>query len=301
VTPSPSHRGDERIAAGMTALRAGDTDAALAAFESAEAEARATDDAVLLSTALRHQSLVLRQRSEWDRAIGLARAAADAARAAGLREELAQALNAEGIVHESRGALDEAAVPLREAASLTSDSRVLAIVLANLGSLAAQQGDLATARRYFLDAAARFRDAGYAFGEAAVLNNFGRAALDRGNARVALPMLDDALGAARRAGDSELTALVRRNRAEALVLLGQHHEGESEAAGALAVFSGAANHVRCAECLRVLADAACARRDVDGARARLREALAAADAGGAVLERERIAERLAAMDAAAAE
>jgi tetratricopeptide (TPR) repeat protein len=285
------------IAAGLAAMRAGDSDRALAAFAAAETQAAADDDPAALSSALRHQSLIWRQRSDWDRAGALAQRAAEVAEAAGLREPLAEAYNAAAIVHQARGAYDAAEPLLNAVLTLTYDQRVLGAALANLGSLAAMRGDLEGARRRFLEAAQRFRACGYSFGEATVLNNVGRAGLDKGNALVSAPLLRDALGAARRAGDAELTAIVQRNLAEALGLRGENVEADSLAREALATFTAGRNEPGRAECLRVLGELAERAGDTQAARTHFHEALLAARTGAAPVEVELITARLAALDA----
>jgi tetratricopeptide (TPR) repeat protein len=177
---------------------------------------------------------------------------------------------------------------------MTSDDRRLAgAVLANLGSIAAQRGDLAAARTHLLGSARNFRDCHYFLGEASVLNNLGRLCLDQGNARVGLPMLHDALGAAKRAGDTELIAIVQRNLAEALGLSGDHDGAEAIAVSALETFTAEGNAARRAECLRVLGELDEARGNRTRAVERWRAALAIADAPP--LERERVEARLAAV------
>lgn len=291
----PSASVAERIADGMARLRAGDGDGALAAFAAAARIATETDDAAGLSAALRHQSIVRRQRSEWDEAVALAHRAAETARAAGLRDALAEAYNAEAVVHQSRGAFGEAETLLAEAYVTTDDRRLIGAVLANLGSIAAQRGDHASARVHLLGSAKEFRACGYFLGEASVLNNVGRLGLDQGNARVALWMLKDALGAARRAGDAELVAIVQRNLAEAVGLVGDRDEAEAIAVTALETFTASGNAARRAECLRILGELDEARGNRTGAIARWHAALAIADAPP--LEHERIAARLAAIGA----
>ena len=280
----------ERIADGMAHLRAGDGDGALAAFDDAARLATGLDDVAGLSAALRHQSIVRRQRSEWDEAIVLAHRAADVARDGGLRDALAEAYNAEAVVHQSRGAFAEAEALLAEAFVTTDDRRLLGAVLANLGSIAAQRGDLEGARTHLLGSAKEFRACDYFLGEASVLNNLGRLCLDQRNVRIALPMLQDALGAARRAGDAELVAIVQRNLAEAVGLSGNPDGAESLAATALETFTAEGNEARRAECLRILGELDEARGNRARAIERWRAALAIADAPP--LERERIEERL---------
>ena len=163
-------------------------------------------------------------------------------------------------------------------------------MLANLGSIAAQRGDLEGARTHLLGSAKEFRACDYFLGEASVLNNLGRLCLDQRNVRIALPMLQDALGAARRAGDAELVAIVQRNLAEAVGLSGNPDGAESLAATALETFTAEGNEARRAECLRILGELDEARGNRTRAIERWRAALAIADAPP--LERERIEERL---------
>jgi tetratricopeptide (TPR) repeat protein len=289
-TPSSAEGGDHigQIAAGLAALRAGDLSAALDAFAAAHASAVAGGDLAGQADALRHQSFVWRQRSDWSQAMECAERAVEVAESAGMRDPLAEALNAKATVYQAQGDFDRAEPVLREAAALSFDPKVQALIYANLGAIAAERGDLVTARKHFLASAERFRRAGYHFGEAVTLNNFGRVALDVGNPRIALPMLQDARGAARRAADAELLGIVQTNLAEAHERLGQIEEGTQEANDALAAFTRLANHARRAECLRVLGTLAASAGDRGRAREHYERALEAADAAGMTTERERI-------------
>ena len=280
----------ERIAQGMARLHAGDGDGAIAAFTEARRIAGELRDVAGLSAALRHESIVRRQRSEWDEAVSLARQAAEAARGAGLNDALAEAYNAEAVVHQSRGAFEEAESLLADAFVTTDDDRLLGAVLANLGSIAAQRGDLESARTHLIGSARKFRDCRYFLGEASVLNNLGRLGLDQGNGRVALPMLQDALGSASRAGDAELIAIVQRNLAEAMWLAGDHAGADAMATTALATFTAEGNEARRAECLRILGEIDEARGDRPRAVERWRAALAIG--GTTPLERDRLEKRL---------
>jgi tetratricopeptide (TPR) repeat protein len=283
------------IAAGAAALRAGDLDTALARFLAARDAAREGADLEAESAALRQQSFVWRQRADWERALECAEASVALAEDAGVRDALAESLNALGTIFQAQGDFDRAEPILRQAAEIAFDHRVQALAYANMGSIAAERGDLETARRHFLASAERFRQAGYHFGEAVTLNNFGRAALDLGNARIALPMLQTARGAARRAGDAELLGIVQTNVADAHQRLGEHGDGTREAAEALEIFTRLANHLRRAECLRVLGALDASRGDAAAARARYAEALEAADVAGAAVERQRIEEAVRAL------
>jgi len=288
----PDPDGTTPLETGLAALRAGDLDRALGGFVAAEAAAARAGDAEARSAALRHQSFVWRQRADWGRALDCAERAIAEAEAAGLRDATAEALNAKATVFQAQGDFAQAEPILRQAAEVSFDRRVQALAYANLGAIAAERGDLGQARQHFLAAAERFRRAGYHFGEAVTLNNFSRAALDVGNARLALPMLQDARAAARLAADAELLGIVLTNLAEAHERLGEAAEGEREGEEALTIFMRLANHVRRAECLRVLGVLAASRGDRSLARARFESALEAADAAGTIPERARIEEAL---------
>ena len=167
---------------------------------------------------------------------------------------------------------------------------MLGAVLANLGSIAAQRGDLESARTHLIGSARKFRDCRYFLGEASVLNNLGRLGLDQGNGRVALPMLQDALGSATRAGDAELIAIVQRNLAEAMWLAGDLAGADAMATTAQATFTAEGNEARRAECLRILGEIDEARGDRPRAVERWRAALAIG--GTTPLERDRLEKRL---------
>jgi tetratricopeptide (TPR) repeat protein len=290
--PDPEREGMNPLQTGLAALRAGDLDRALGGFVAAEAAAARAGDAEARSAALRHQSFVWRQRADWMRALDCAERAIAEAEGAGLRDATAEALNAKATVFQAQGDFARAEPILRQAAEVSFDRRVQALAYANLGAIAAERGDLTHARQHFLAAAERFRQAGYYFGEAVTLNNFGRAALDVGNARLGLPMLQDAREAARRAADAELLGIVLTNLAEAHERLGQAAEGEREGGEALVIFTRLANHVRRAECLRVLGALAAWRGDRPLARTRYESALEAADAAGTIPERTRIEQEI---------
>jgi len=277
---------------GMVHQRAGALDAAMACYQRI---ATSTDPA-LASAGWRHVAGVHRLHSEWDAAIEAARRAARLAEDAGIRELYAEALNAEAIVHQMREDFARATPLLEQMLEITADAKGQGIALQNLGSIAAQQGDFARARKYFLRSHRCFEQAGYTHGVAFVLNNFGRAALDHANARVALPMLEDALGAARRVGDGDLEALVHRNLAEAVVAIDDREGAHGHLDAAERSFAAAGNRARLVECLRLRGELAERELGSDAAREQYRIAHALATEVGALGEVARIAERLTALD-----
>jgi len=208
-----------------------------------------SSDPVVSSIGWRHVAGVYRLRSAWPDAIAAARQAATIAEAVGIRELFAEALNAEAIVYQMQGDFDRAVPLLERMLEITADPKGKGIALQNLGSIAAQRGDFETARQHFLQSHACFQRAGYTHGVAFVLNNFGRAALDHANPRIAQPMLQDALGAARRIGDQDLEAVVTYNLAEAALGLDETDDAVRLLDAAQARFTSDGNRVREIECM----------------------------------------------------
>ena len=246
-----------------------------------------------------HPSAVRRHAAADPAALEAARRAARLAEDAGLREPYAEALNAEAIVHQTREDFAKAIPLLERMLEITADAKGQGIALQNLGSIAAQQGDFARARRFFLRSHRCFEQAGYTHGVAFVLNNFGRAALDHANARVAIPMLEDALGAARRVGDHDLEAIVHRNLAEAAVAIDDRDGAHTHLEAAERTFAAAGNRARLVECLRLRGELAEREMGSDAAREQYRLAHALAAEVGALGEVARLLERLTALGDAA--
>lgn len=278
---------------GMMHQRAGTLDAAMASYQ----RVAASPDAALASAGWRHVAGVHRLHSDWEAALDAARRAASLAEEVGLRELYAEALNAEAIVHQTREDFAKAIPLLEQMLDITADPKGQGIALQNLGSIAAQQGDFARARQFFLRSHRCFEQAGYTHGVAFVLNNFGRAALDHANARVAIPMLEDALGAARRVGDPDLEAIVQRNLAEAAVAIDDREGARTHLDAAERTFATAGNRARLVECLRLRGELAEREMGSDAAREQYRLAHALATEVGALGEVARLDERLAALDA----
>ena len=285
----------ERAAAllrgGMVHQRAGALDEAMVLFR----RVAASPDPEIASAGWRHVAGVHRLHSDWDDALDAARRAARIAEDIGVRELYAEALNAEAIVHQMRGDFAQAIPLLEQMLTVTADLKGQGLALQNLGSIAAQQGDFARARQHFVQSHRCFERAGYTHGVAFVQNNFGRAALDHANARVAVPMLEDALGAARRVGDQDLEALVHRNLAEAAVSLDDRDRARTHLEAAERSFTAAGNRARLVECVRLRGELAEREEGAEAARALYRNAYALATEVGALGEVAKIAAHLRAL------
>jgi tetratricopeptide (TPR) repeat protein len=278
----------ELLDAGIRAERRGALDEALQHYHAA-AE---TDDPWLRSDALRRQASVLRNRAEWDEALKLARSAAEVAAAASLLNQEAEARNAEALVYIARGEFETAVTALERVLASCQDARIRGVALQNLGSIAAQQGEWETARQHFNASVRCFQAAQYDRGVAIAKNNYGRAALDHGQYRMAIDLLAEAIWSADRAEDQDLSLLATLNHAEALAGVGELDRAEAEATAALSHFTAIGNAWRRVECFRVLGDIARARGRVDAARSHYTDGEMLAQRIGAHRERAVLAERL---------
>ncbi|HEX6534114.1 MAG TPA: tetratricopeptide repeat protein [Gemmatimonadaceae bacterium] len=280
----------DQLSRGIRFEKSGVLDRALGEYDAVLAS---SDDPRLVAEAWRRRSSVLRTRCEWEGALEAARRSAEVATGAALWSLVGEALNAEAAVHESRGDFDRAVELLERVATITDDERVVGIALHNLGGIAAQSGDLEVAEARFTESHARFRRAGYAWGEAFALNNLGRTALDRGEVARAESLLVRAIAAAQSAEDLDLKALATLNRAEALARMGRLTEAEDHASGALGFFTFAGNDWRRIECLRLLGDLCSQQGNGDAAMRCFTQALDLARAIGAERERELLERKVA--------
>jgi eukaryotic-like serine/threonine-protein kinase len=255
----------------------------------------AADDAALRADALRREAIVHHMRSEWDAALDAAARAAEVAVAAGLADQAAEALNVTALVHQARGEFAAAVTLFERILDSTANNRVRGAALQNLGSVAAQQGDFETARKHFRASHDCFRRAGYLRGEAVVLINFGAAAVDHGNFRVASDLLPQAIAAARKLGDAELGFLASKNYAEALAGLRELPRAEELARGALEHFTATGNAWRRVECLRLLGDVRRDQGDAAEAERHYAAALTLAEEIDAAAEVTRLRDRLGAL------
>ena len=255
----------------------------------------AADDAAVRADALRWQAIVHHMRSEWDAALDAASQAAEVARGAGLVDQAAEALNITALVHQARGEFAAAVALFEQILDSTGNDRVRGAALQNLGSIAAQQGDFESARKHFRASHECFRRAGYLRGEAVVLINFGAAAVDHGNFRVAVDLLPQAIRAANQLGDAELAFLASKNYAEALAGLRELPRAEELVRAALEHFTTTGNAWRRVECLRLLGDVRRDQGDATEAERHYAAALALAEEINASAEVTRLRDRLAAL------
>ncbi len=238
----------ELLQEGRRAEKLGILNRALEAYEGA---ARASDDPAIVAEALVHQADVHRLCCEWDDAITCARDAQVMAITSGLDDRHAEALNAEAVVHMARGDFSAAMPLIEQLLEATTDARLRGIALQNLGTMRAQQGQLADAERAFAESYSCFLDCGYERGQAIALNNQGRVALDRGDLELAEQVLQRALRAAKAVDDTELIGITMVNVAEA-ILPRDAVRAESFACSALGHFQHSRNTWRMIECLRLL-------------------------------------------------
>ena len=285
----------ELIEVGLRHEKAGELDAALDHYRRAEGSA---NDPLTVSEAIRRQSVVQRRRCDWDLAIQLARRAGEVAAAAHLHDQFAQTVNTEAAVLLIRGETAEAAKLFERVIESSTNAKVRAIALQNLGTIAAQNGKWDVARERFRESVQAFQRAEDAWGEAVALNNYGRSALDHGNLRMAEELLEQAVAAARRVEDYDSAHLSMLNLAEALAALKQLPRAVELTTTALEFFTTARNSLRRSESLRILGDLDVLRGDPAGARQHYAESLALASAADARVEMELVMARIAALDGA---
>ena len=288
---SPQARLDE----GLRLQKSGQFDAALACYR----EVEASGNAALLSESLRRRAAIHHARAEWDEALETARRSAAVAEEAGLVDQLAGAVNAEAAVFLAVGRYDQARMLLARVLAMTSDRRSRGVAYQNLGIIAASEGAFPTAKQHFMEAHQCYAAAGLVWEEAYVLHNFGTAALEHASPQVAASLLEDAVGAARRAEDLDLLALARTSLAEALAALGRHEDAERMAVEARDHFVATGNRWRLIESLQLLARVAQERGRRADAVAMLRQALALAREIGVEQEAAMVGRRLAELGEAA--
>jgi tetratricopeptide (TPR) repeat protein len=258
------------------------------AVEHYRATARHSAEPRLVAEALLREAWAYRAWCKWDEAIDAAQRGAAIAQRADLQTLYAEALNAEALVYQARGEFDAAVPRYEEMLSVTNDPRLRGVSQQNLGSIAAQRGDLDGAERYFLESSQSFERARYGTGEAIALNNYAAVALDRGKWELAEVTGRQAMEAAQRVGDLELVSIAAMNIAEALAGRRQWDKAEALVTAALGHFSHVENPLRQAQCLRVLGDVHLMRGDASGAAMHYNEALRRAVATRSDFEAERI-------------
>ena len=244
----PEPLGD--IEEGLRLEKFGMLDRALAHYEAASSG----DNPLTVATAWRRRASVLRTRCDWEGALAAARESAAVAVRHGLVDAHAEALNAEAAVFQSQGDFAAARPLLERILGMTTDPRIRGVALQNLGSVAAEGGDLETAEHHFLESYRCFQAAEYLWGQAFALNNYGRAAMDRDNFEIAERVLARAVDLAREIEDLDLAALATMNLAETMLCAGDLERADETASTALGYFEMAGNRWRRVECLRLLGD-----------------------------------------------
>jgi tetratricopeptide (TPR) repeat protein len=280
---------------GVRLERAGLLDRALDVLRSV---VETSDNPDHISAALTHEADVHRAHCNWDESLRAARQAQEIARGAFLHQRVAEAVIAEANVHMSRGDFGDATLLLSMAAG-EADPRIRGIAMQNLGTIHAQMGDLREAQNAFSQSLANFREAGYVRGEAIALNNFGRLAIDNGEADKAVPLLEQALQLGTEIEDVELAAMASINLAAALCCCGQLDRAQHLAMAALGYFSGCHNSFREIECLQLIGDINDKCEDRVNARRCYDLALRMADSIGAEVEQRVVKGKLDALIARA--
>ena len=240
-----------QIEEGVRYQRLGMLEEALAQYR--EAADGASDPAVI-GAALCREAHLYRAWCKWDQGIAAARRSAAIALSNRLDELYAEALNAEAIVHQERGAFNDAITLYEIIVRMRVSDRVLGIAYQNLGSIAAQRADLAAADQYYRDSQRCFGRAGYRWGEAFALTNRAALALDRGRAKEAEVIGRQAVVAAKKIGDLEALGAALVNVAEALAMQKKAEEAEEIAREALRYLEIEDNALRRAQAQRALAD-----------------------------------------------
>jgi tetratricopeptide (TPR) repeat protein len=244
----PEPLGD--VEEGLRLEKSGMLDRALAHYDAAAS----AEDPLTVATAWRRRASVLRTRCDWDGALAAARESAAVALRHGLPDAHAEALNAEAAVFQSQGDFVAASPLLERILGMTRNPRIRGVALQNLGSIAAERGDYETAEHRFLESYRCFTEAEYEWGQAFALNNYGRAAMDRGSLEIADRVLTRAVELARGVEDLDLAALATMNLAETMLYADDLERADEAASTALGYFDMAGNRWRRVECLRLLGD-----------------------------------------------
>lgn len=147
----------QRLADGIYYERAGHPDRALACYGTVVGTA--TDPAVAIE-ALRHQSEVYRNLTQWELALESANAATMRAVLHRLPEAEMDGLNAEGAVYMAQGKFEVATEVFNEVAVAAKSARATGNALQNLASIVAQYGDFKKAHQLLNDAQSHHQTAG---------------------------------------------------------------------------------------------------------------------------------------------
>ena len=240
-----------KLVEGEATRKRGDADGAERCFAAALAAAHSDD---VLAEAHGGLATVHLMRCEFTEALAHARESARIA--SGLDDKLpyAKALNTEALVHRQRGHFELAAPLLDRVLAATRDPEARAIALMNLGAIAGDNGDVASAEKHFAEAYGCYQRCNNLRGEAMALQNYGRAAFQRGDVALANELLPKAIAVAEEAGDGTSKALATMNHAEVVGRLGDLARAEALASKALDYFERTENKFFQVESLRLLGD-----------------------------------------------
>ncbi len=192
----------------------------------------------------------------------------------------AQALNVSGAIAFETGDIDEAARYFQRAlseAQADGDHITVGRCSNNLGIIAHLRGDVGRAVGSFTLALAAFERAGLQRGIAEVLHNLAIAHGDRGDLEKALETAHEAVAAAQEAGDPALVAQTQGGRAEIRLHSGDLPLAEREIGRALDAHRAAGNILGEADDMRVFANIAARRGDIDEAEGMFRDLIERAE------------------------
>jgi len=231
--PRNSSRAKALYYAGYLAWRESDRAAARTALEESLAIAQEVGDPQRRAAALDMLSRVVELGGDLPRAERFAEQSLAAARQAGDKATLAAAFYRLGYLAHffardpagDRGqALYQQALALRRE---LGDRRGIALILANLGTLAADQGDLANARQLAEESLALWREVRDPWGISMILGDLGGVALEQEDYAAAHLFLAQSLALAKEAGIKDLIASALNNFGHLAI-----NEGEDVAAWA---------------------------------------------------------------------
>jgi tetratricopeptide (TPR) repeat protein len=274
-----------QIEEGVRYYRLGMLDEALMQYRAA---AGSVDDPAVVGAALCREAHLYRAWCRWEDGIAAARRSASVALANRFDDLYAEALNAEAIIHQDRGAFDDALTLYEIIVRMKISDRLLGIAYQNMGSIAAQRAEFTVADGYYRESQRYFGRAGYRWGEAFALTNRAALALDGGKPKEGEVIGRQAVIAVKKIGDLELLGIALNNVAEAVAAQGKPDEAETLALEALRYFELEENTLRRAQCRRTLADIKVLQGNREEAARLYKLALALAEQAGSDREIARI-------------
>ena len=241
----------ETIASAAHLAAAGVPDRALRAFQHA---LELADEPGQVAEIYRRIGATHRALGHWQEALVAVRRSGAVATSAGLTDAAAEAANAEGNVHLAHGQVAEARPCYERGIASNPAPRIRAMLLQNLGTCAAHEGDASAAREHFTEALEGFRAAGDERGVITALNNLAVNRMEAGEWAAALPHITEVIRLAHHLGDLELQLTAACNQAAVLAHLGQLEEAQACLSEPMGFFHSAGNQMQRGQCLRVLGD-----------------------------------------------